>query len=380
MRASTVKVWELIHKWTSLICTAFLLMLCITGLPLIFHDEIDDALNPDVWQPKSPDATPLTLDEILTIALNNREGEQAIYMSFDIVRPVVNVTSGPTADAPGTKMHFASYDLTSGDLVPPADVGESVMEFILQLHTDMFLELPGMLFLGAMGILFILSTISGVVIYRQYMRKLRFGTVRKQKSTRHKWLDYHNLLGIVTIAWVLVVGLTGVINTLEKPILDTWRDNNLKQLLSEHQGGTIAQPVASLSEAVKQAKLAAPDMTLQFVAFPGSNFSSNQHYAIFLHGNTPLTKELITPVLVDAVSGEVIGLSEMPWYAKALSLSRPLHFGDYGGLFLKILWAILDVLTIIILGSGLYLWVQKNKKLNRNTPTKNIANGVTQNG
>lgn len=377
MRASTVKVWELIHKWTSLICTAFLLMLCITGLPLIFHDEIDDALNPDVWQPKYPNAAPLTLDEILTTALNNREGEQAIYMSFDIVRPVVNVTTGPTADAPSTEMHFASYDLTSGALVPPADVGESVMEFILQLHTDMFLALPGMLFLGAMGILFALSTISGVVIYRQYMRKLSFGTVRKQKSTRHKWLDYHNLLGIVTVAWVLVVGLTGVINTLETPILDTWRDNNLKQLLSEHQGGAIAQPVASISEAVKQAKLAAPDMTLQFVAFPGSNFSSNQHYAIFLHGNTPLTKELVTPVLVNAISGEVIGLSEMPWYAKALSLSRPLHFGDYGGLFLKILWAILDVLTIIILGSGLYLWLQKNKNINRAMPAKNIADGVT---
>ena len=377
MRASTVKVWELIHKWTSLICTAFLLMLCITGLPLIFHDEIDDALNPDVWQPKYPNAVPLTLDEILTTALNNREGEQAIYMSFDIVRPVVNVATGPTADAPSTEMHFASYDLTSGELVPPADVGESVMEFILQLHTDMFLALPGMLFLGAMGILFALSTISGVVIYRQYMRKLSFGTVRKQKSTRHKWLDYHNLLGIVTVAWVLVVGLTGVINTLETPILDTWRDNNFKQLLSEHQGGAIAQPVASISEAVKQAKLAAPDMTLQFVAFPGSNFSSNQHYAIFLHGNTPLTKELVTPVLVNAISGEVIGLSEMPWYAKALSLSRPLHFGDYGGLFLKILWAILDVLTIIILGSGLYLWVQKNKNINRAMPAKNIADGVT---
>lgn len=376
MRASTAKVWEFIHKWTSLICTAFLLMLCLTGLPLIFHDEIDEALNPDVWQPKYPDATPLTLDQILTTALNHRAGEQAIYMSFDIVRPVINVTSGPTADAPGTQMHFASYDMTSGEIVPPADVGESVMEFILQLHTDMFLGLPGMLFLGAMGFLFALSTISGVVVYRQYMRKLSFGTIRRHKSTRHKWLDYHNLLGIVTVAWVLVVGLTGVINTLEKPILDTWRDNNLSQLLSEHQGGEIVQPVASLSDAVEQAKLAAPDMTLQFVAFPGSDFSSNQHYAIFLHGNTPLTKELITPVLVDALTGEVIGLSEMPWYAKALSLSRPLHFGDYGGLLLKILWAILDVITMIILGSGLYLWYQKSRKGQRSNAENNISSGV----
>ncbi|WHZ14159.1 MAG: hypothetical protein OJF52_000994 [Nitrospira sp.] len=30
----------LIHRWTSLVCTAFLLLLCLTGLPLIFWDEI----------------------------------------------------------------------------------------------------------------------------------------------------------------------------------------------------------------------------------------------------------------------------------------------------------------------------------------------------
>jgi len=38
----SLRRWGLVHKWTSLICTLFLLMLCITGLPLIFRDEIDD--------------------------------------------------------------------------------------------------------------------------------------------------------------------------------------------------------------------------------------------------------------------------------------------------------------------------------------------------
>jgi uncharacterized iron-regulated membrane protein len=49
----------------------------------------------------------------------------------------------------------------------------------------------------------------------------------------------------------------------------------------------------------------------------------------------------------------------MPWYVKTLLLSQPLHFGDYGGLPLKIVWALLDILTIIILGSGVYLWLKR---------------------
>ena len=42
---------------------------------------------------------------------------------------------------------------------------------------------------------------------------------------------------------------------------------------------------------------------------------------------------------------------------------QPLHFGDYGGLPLKVIWAALDMLTIVVLGSGLYLWWIRRKKI-----------------
>ncbi|WP_334385616.1 PepSY-associated TM helix domain-containing protein [Bradyrhizobium sp. AZCC 2262] len=45
----------------------------------------------------------------------------------------------------------------------------------------------------------------------------------------------------------------------------------------------------------------------------------------------------------------------------ALQVSRPLHFGDYGGLPLKIIWALLDLAAIVVLASGLYLWLGKRK-------------------
>ncbi|RIJ28644.1 PepSY-associated TM helix domain-containing protein [Henriciella algicola] len=362
MGKQTIKAWSWVHKWTSLLCTLFLLMLCLTGLPLIFHDEIDGALNPDSWTPANPAAEHLTLDEILDTALESRPGEVPIFMSFDIERPVVNVTSGPSADAPGSAMHFASFDLTSGNLVPPADNGESVMEFILQLHTDMFLGLPGMLFLGFMGILFALSVVSGVVLYAPFMRKLEFGTVRRQQSKRLKWLDYHNLLGITAVAWLLVVGLTGVINTLEEPIIETWKSQELADLVASNEGVAASASRASLDAAVSAAIEEAPDMELQFVAFPGSGFSTKAHYAVFLHGRTPVSEHVIAPVLIHAGTGEVAGLREMPWYAKALSLSRPLHFGDYGGLLLKLVWAVLDLLTIFLLVTGVYLWLARGNR------------------
>jgi uncharacterized iron-regulated membrane protein len=49
----------------------------------------------------------------------------------------------------------------------------------------------------------------------------------------------------------------------------------------------------------------------------------------------------------------------LPWYVRALEVSRPVHFGNYGGVPLKVLWAFLDVVTIIVLSTGIYLWMIK---------------------
>lgn len=390
MKQNTLRRWSAIHTWTSLICTAFMLMLCLTGLPLIFHDEIDAALDSGEWQPANPDGPLLSLDAMLGAALAHRPGEVPLFMSFDTDRPVVNITSGPAPDAPASQMHFASFDRTSGELVP-AHQGGGVMDFILQLHTDMFLGLPGMLFLGAMGLLLVAAIVSGVVLYAPFMRKLDFGTLRaprraarrsahRRRAYRVKWLDYHNLLGIVTVAWLTVVGLTGVVNTLAVPIVETWRNQSLADLTAGYQDATVPAPaeLASLDDAVAQAQRAAPAMTLQFVAFPGGAWSTDHHYAIFLHGDTPLTEHIITPALVDARSGQFAAMREMPWYNKTLALSGPLHFGDYGGLPLKILWAILDVFAIVVLITGLYLWIVRRQPAARASSIRASPRASTQ--
>jgi uncharacterized iron-regulated membrane protein len=69
----------------------------------------------------------------------------------------------------------------------------------------------------------------------------------------------------------------------------------------------------------------------------------------------------LKPILVDSTTSQAIDSREMPLYAKVLLLSQPLHFGDYGGMPLKILWALLTCIAIVVLGSGVYLWLQKRK-------------------
>ncbi|MDZ4361964.1 PepSY domain-containing protein [Brevundimonas sp.] len=360
MKPSTIRAWSWVHTWSSLVSTVFLLMLCLTGLPLVFTHELDHLLLEEAWAPANPDGARLSLDRVLETALARHPGDVPAFMSFDEDRPVVNVTSR-APDAPAGHFNFQPIDQTSGEAAPPV-AGHPVMEFILQLHTDMFLGLGGMLFLGLMGLFLVAAVVSGVVLYAPFMRRLPFGTVRVEKAARTRWLDYHNLLGIVTVAWVLVVGLTGVVNTLATPILAYWKDTALRELVAERQAPATVGEWASLDAAVERAKVALPGKTLQFVAFPGTDYTTDHHYAVFFHGDMPLTKHLTTPALIDIRTGELAAVAPAPWYVKALSLSQPLHFGDYGGMGLKIVWALLDLMTIIILGSGLYLWVARRRQ------------------
>jgi hypothetical protein len=64
-------------------------------------------------------------------------------------------------------------------------------------------------------------------------------------------------------------------------------------------------------------------------------------------------------VLVDARTAEVTAMPQRAWYLTVLQLSQPLHFGDYAGLPMKILWTLLDLVTIVVLGSGVYLWLRR---------------------
>lgn len=368
MKRSTIRAWFLIHKWTSIVSTAFLLMLCITGLPLIFHDEIDLLTEeppryglPGVGSSgEAPGLRPL--DEILAKALAARPDEVPVFMAFDNTQPLTTVTTAPRPDSPAADMTIHLFDRSTGERTGAVDEG-GVMHFILQLHTDMFLGLPGMLFLGLMGLFFILALVSGVILYAPFMRKLDFGTLRTSRSRRVKWLDYHNLLGIVAFAWMMVVGATGVINALATPIFDHWQQTELAEMTRLYDGKGAVPPdrYGSIDRAMVAARRALPGNNPQFIAFPGGAFSSKHHYAVFFQGDTPLTERLLTPALIDAETAEFTDARPLPWYAQALLVSQPLHFGDYGGLPLKLLWAGLTIFTIIVLGSGLYLWLDKRR-------------------
>jgi uncharacterized iron-regulated membrane protein len=84
MKANTIKIWFNIHKWTSLICTIFLLLLCLTGLPLIFTDEIHDLMDKDPDAPViSAQIKHVSIDQVIENAEAHLPGKSVKYIFRD---------------------------------------------------------------------------------------------------------------------------------------------------------------------------------------------------------------------------------------------------------------------------------------------------------
>lgn len=361
MSQTAIRRWYLVHKWTSLVCTAFLLLLCVTGLPLIFHEEIDGLTRAPAASAVVRPAPPPNLDDIVARALAERPGEVMMFLSHDPDKPIWYAITAPRVDSQEDQTHIAQFDARTGELLkaPPLDTG--VMHFLLELHSSLLLGLPGEMVMALVGLVFLVSLVSGAVVYAPFMRKLAFGTVRKGRSSRVKWLDTHNVVGIVALAWLAVVGATGVITALSTPIAGLWQMGQLAEMTAPYKNAPPLRRLGSVHQAARVARAAAPTMSVSIIAWPGTFFSSKHHYAVFLSGDTPLTRKLIKPALVDAEMGQLTTIQEMPLYVKTLFLSQPLHFGDYGGLPLKIVWALLDIAAIVVLATGIYLWLGRRR-------------------
>lgn len=338
-----------------------MLLLCVTGLPLIFREEIADWSSARKADPQAEGIALASMDRIVEAALQRRPSEVIRYMFWQPDKHpfATYVSMAPRVDAPPKENNAVIVDSRTAKVLEEPGPNEGFMHVMFKLHVDMFAGLPGMLFLGLMGLFMVVAIVSGVVLYYPFMRRLKFGALRTRQSSRLKWLDWHNLLGIVTAVWLTVVGLTGTINTLNRIIVALWQVGQLAEKSAPFKELPPVENPGKLELSLHAAVSALPNMEVRFVAFPGSTYSSPHHYTFFFQGSTPLTSRLFRPALVDASTGLLTDTREMPWYVKTLFLSQPLHFGDYGGLPLKILWAALDVVAIFVLGSGLSLWLRK---------------------
>ena len=140
MTAGTIRTWCWIHKWSSLVSTAFLLLLCITGLPLIFHHEIDELLGNAAEPRDLPAGTPhASLDRMVKAALDRFPGQVVQYVVWERDEPELATVYLAKSLAFTRDFFVVTFDARTAEILKTTTPDrDSFTRIMFHLHVDLY--------------------------------------------------------------------------------------------------------------------------------------------------------------------------------------------------------------------------------------------------
>ncbi|HEY0294549.1 MAG TPA: PepSY domain-containing protein, partial [Bordetella sp.] len=128
---------------------------CVTGLPLVFEDEIKDWLDPPRYADLPESAPRASVDRLVAEARRLYPDNIVASVFVDDDEPQVFVLLVPSweqAKADPASRHVVRFDAHTGAVLeqskPPGQQRQTFLGLMLHLHRDLFADLPGELFLG----------------------------------------------------------------------------------------------------------------------------------------------------------------------------------------------------------------------------------------
>ncbi|WP_378956850.1 PepSY-associated TM helix domain-containing protein [Pelosinus sp. sgz500959] len=369
-----MKYWYKIHKWASLVCAIFFLIMCMSALPLIFGREIKEfnQINVSAISEDSPiGGSNLSLDKLAEKSLKLYPGYnlRSVYLNHE------KQSAGFSLKGEGKDYRYIQMDLHTAKIIEQSDDQGIKYEFISQfinfmyrMHVDMYLGSFGHNLLGFMCGLSIVALISGLWLYAPFMKNISFGTIRSGHR-RIYWMDWHKLLGIVTLSWAVLLCLSGFIFVFSGPIQNTWQENTRTEFLVSYQGKPFPPQRILLDDVLNITQMAAPTRQITRIQLPQEEGNMPWHYVVQTAGEG-FSTHFYHSVWIDAENGHITAMIEAPWYIELLSLARPIHFSNHDTLLLKILWFLIDALTCVMIITGIYAWFVKFRPLNKTMATK----------
>lgn len=355
LKASTTRWLLNLHRWCGVIVSLNFLVLSLTGVILVFHEEIDGALGTVPAAQSGQNRT--TLAQAAELARASEPGAHAVYLFADeeehpgVAFVGISSTSRKLDDAKPV-----SIDLRTGKLLPQVDFESTFTGLVFRLHAELFAGPIGRLLVGVIALALLISLISGAVVYGPLMKRFAFGLLRRDRARRTYLADIHKLVGAASFGWLLLVTVTGLFLSLGSVALQYYSVTELAALGAPYAKSPIVEDLSGLDRAIAAAEKTAEGRSFSIIALPGSDLASPRHYTVLLKGGSGIESRMLTLAMVDAENPVSAEVHDLPLYLKTILLSEPLHFGDYGGLPLKIVWTLFGIASIALSGSGVWVF------------------------
>ena len=360
----------IIHQWVSLVCALFLLLLTLTGLPLLFRNEIN------AWNTVNlpPRGEPMALSEIWAgLPQGTAEVSQA-FPTKEILAVTPDGEDGTLyfrvkeRGGKASRAHMRMggeqimYDVRTGavfdrkDRVYRSEAVQKFMHTMHILHVRLGMEEGGRDFLAVMCVLAVISIVSGVYLYLPMMKTLAFGT-RRRRSSRVFWSDWHKLTSIFAGTWAVLMCVSGVFIVLYSVGMRDYQRTAHARAAEHFVVQTQDAPQISAEEAYARIAAEFPQKDVISMRLP----TADSAYYIFQIAEPtvrPTDFALGTQVYLAAGGGEPLLVPVPAWLTMAPFFLN-MHIHNHELTAEKIFWALLILMTAAMIVTGIVLWLTR---------------------
>nr|WP_246341170.1 PepSY-associated TM helix domain-containing protein [Simiduia aestuariiviva] len=347
-----------IHSWAALFTFIPLLVICVTGSILVFKHEIDSVLMQDKVRVPVGGAR-LPLDSLLASINRAHPNYEAVgwVLYQDAGRAdVTYVIEKGTSE--WSYLHLNPY--TGQLLTPPKPHDHYFTDWLLELHYTLLLEDAGMAVASVFAIALLLLGSTGIYLHRKFWRN--FFTLRWNSRLVVYFSDLHKMVGIVSAPLLLILAFTGA----------WWNIASLLHEYEEHADGfehhtmqsRLYSNRISLDALRTRAESHIEGFTTTYLSLPWEPGANITFWGDVPTGNI-LTSEYASTVTFSAQTGEYIASYDIRTAslgAHIVDSYRRLHFGDFAGIFSKVIWALLGASPLILALTGITLWCKRRKQ------------------
>ncbi|HEY0175280.1 MAG TPA: PepSY-associated TM helix domain-containing protein [Pedobacter sp.] len=356
------------HLYLGIFAGVIVAFVGVTGSILTFREEIDHALNRQLFE-VAPQQHRLPLAELISMVHKKHPELNYTYLSV------------PEKDHPSDT--YALYNVKkdeqvfinpyNGEICGRRKTGTGFIAVVTELHTTLFIPVVGEYFVGLCALILTILTISGLRLWIpekwKYLRQML--TVKFKGSFKRQNYDLHNVIGFYTSPVILILSLTGFLisfSILFIPLiflLNGQSPQGVASLLNAQSALQKNTIQISPSQIIHIASVAMPDAEIRGIALPSNKKGS---YRLDLVKNGFPSTGRRQMLSLDQYSGKVLLNSDhdFPEVGKAyLSWLSPLHYGSFGGLPTKIISLIAGLAPLGLCITGFIIWLPRWRKQRR---------------
>jgi len=345
-----------LHRSSGLLFGWFLYVIALTGTIVVFSDEIS------VWmQPEIP-ASPTSTAQAVMTAERYLHGIAPRAESWSI---------GPFGQHGAIAVGWFGED-EGGSALLDARTGAGITardthgaEPLVDLHFRLHSGTLGMWVVAGSGMIMLAGLVTGVILHRRIFRD--FFTFRPGKGQR-SWLDAHNLAGVATLPFQIVIAFTGLmifpVLLMPGPLLmryDGDRDAYITDYYAPAARPETGQPatLTPLRPLLEKAEHLLDGKAAQVaVAHPGD---AGAVVTVWRAADDRLSM-MADWTAFDGTTGTILGSqTRYPAGTEASGALVGLHFAKFGGLWTRWLYFISGIASTAIVATGLLLWAIKRR-------------------